>query len=167
MRLLCIFVPFFVSLSTSACGDDDGTSDTGPADTGTTDASVGDGDVDAVVDTAPPCPPPDPGGDAPSFAADVYPIIAVSCAPCHTLSPSGGLAMLDAESAYCMLVNVESTCMGAPRVVPGDAASSYLIEKITNDTPTCGLRMPRSGPPYLEPADIAVFEAWIDEGARP
>ena len=116
MRSLVIL--FVCTLLLAACGDDTTTMDDGGGDGGAPDSTVDGAPGDAALDTAPPCPPPDPGGDATSFAMDVYPIIEMRCAPCHTLSESGGLAMLDAASAYCDLVNVESTCMGRMRVVP-------------------------------------------------
>jgi len=151
------------------CSDDTTASDTGPADTSTMDSAMMDsGAMDsAPTDSGGACDPPTDGG-APglSFTDSVYPIIETRCAPCHTASSSGGLGMLDAESAWCNLVGAESVGNpGATRVVAGDFAASYLIEKITEDMPTAGLRMPRNGPPYLEDTDIMTIRTWIDDGA--
>jgi hypothetical protein len=113
--------------------------------------------------------PNDPNdGAAVSFAADIVPILTAHCAGCH--SP-GGFAFtfitmdLRAENAYQNLVGVASVqASGRVRVVPGDAAASYLIEKVTQDQPQVGARMPLNRDP-LSDADISLLRAWIDAGA--
>ena len=79
----------------------------------------------------------------------------------------------DADAAYAALVGVGAmgaACTDAPRtrVVPGDPAGSLLIQKLEGDgTPdgaACGSRMPLGGP-YLPPATIEAFRAWIADGA--
>ena len=53
-----------------------------------------------------------------------------------------------------------------PVIIPGDSENSILIQKL-GDEPPFGDQMPQMGPPYLDPATIALIAAWIDEGALP
>ncbi|HMQ15893.1 MAG TPA: hypothetical protein PKC49_07965, partial [Phycisphaerae bacterium] len=113
--------------------------------------------------------PNDPNdGPSASFATDIVPILTAHCAGCH--SP-GGFAFtfitmdLRAANAYQDLVGVASVqASGRVRIVPGDAAASYLIEKVTQDQPQVGARMPLNRDP-LSDADIARLREWIDAGA--
>ena len=69
------------------------------------------------------------------------------CSPCHIANPSGGLSMANAEISYASLVGQQAAgagCTDRVRVVPGDAASSYIIAKLRNIQPICGLPMPPS-----------------------
>jgi hypothetical protein len=50
-------------------------------------------------------------------------------------------------------------------VAPGDAAASYLVEKLTRPRPASGERMPQASA-ALEPGRIAAIRAWIAAGAR-
>jgi hypothetical protein len=73
---------------------------------------------------------------------------------------------LVAAVAYANLVNVASTGKpGAIRVIPGDPTNSYLVQKLLGSPGIVGLRMPRSGPPYLTDAQISQIQAWIAAGA--
>jgi hypothetical protein len=47
------------------------------------------------------------------------------------------------------------------RVIPGNAAESYLIAKLRNAPGICGTAMPRNRPPLPE-EQIQTIEAWID-----
>jgi hypothetical protein len=51
------------------------------------------------------------------------------------------------------------------RVLPGDPENSYLIHKVEGRPGIVGLRMPRSGPPYLTDGQILVIKRWIEIGA--
>jgi hypothetical protein len=53
---------------------------------------------------------------------------------------------------------------GASIVVPGDACSSVIVQKV-GDGPPFGSRMPFSGPPFLSEEDQQVIRDWIVEGA--
>lgn len=135
---------------------------------------------DAHVDAAPPL----------SFAADVYPIIALRCTACHTPTGSGVLeGHLDmtsgaASGAYGRLVNVNAmgtqtggagvTCAqsGLVRVVPGSALTSLLYEKVNsklqNMPAPCGNPMPQPDTATaLTTAQVGTIMEWIDEGANP
>ena len=66
------------------------------------------------------------------------------------------------------LVNVASVCAtaGFPlRVDDFDAANSFLMDKLGNSPPSCGMRMPFLGPDYMNAAQLNTVRDWIDEGA--
>ena len=91
-----------------------------------------------------------------------------ACINCHNTrfaQFNGGLD-LSHDAAYGNLVGVPSRDKsGAVRVIPGDAANSYLIHKLEGRSGIVGLRMPTSGP-YLTAGQIAVVQRWIELGAR-
>jgi hypothetical protein len=114
-----------------------------------------------------------PGGDTPVsfYEANIQPIFNNNgCIDCHAgAAPPAGLN-LTADESYADLVNVNSLEVpGEKRVAPGDAASSYLHEKISDDTPAVGERMPPASQGYapLSAADIATITNWINSGAAP
>jgi len=95
--------------------------------------------------------------------APVQDIFNLRCSPCHTTGTSGGLSLASAEISYASLVGVQASgagCMDRVRVVAGSAATSYIVAKLRNLPPICGLPMPRNRPPLPE-AEIATIEAWI------
>jgi hypothetical protein len=99
-----------------------------------------------------------------SLPPEVHGIITAKCSPCHTTGSSGGLKLAPADVAYTSLVNRavgSAACSSQVRVVPGDAAGSYLIAKLRNAPGICGLPMPRNLPPLPE-EEIQVIEAWIN-----
>jgi len=91
-----------------------------------------------------------------------------ACTDCHNTrfaQFNGGLD-LSHDLAYANLVGVASRGKaGAVRVIPGDAANSYLIHKLDGRSGIVGLRMPTSGP-YLTAGQLAVIQRWIELGAR-
>jgi hypothetical protein len=91
-----------------------------------------------------------------------------ACTDCHNTrfaSVNGGLD-LSHDAAYANLVGAPSAAKpGAVRVIPGEAANSYLIHKLEGRSGIVGLRMPISGP-YLTTGQIAVIQRWIELGAR-
>lgn len=83
---------------------------------------------------------------------------------CHGagVAPAGGLSLVD--KTFERLVGVRATL--APdkqRVVPFDAARSFLFEKIANEKPSVGKRMPPAQP--LPDEEIEQIRAWINAGA--
>ncbi len=92
---------------------------------------------------------------APDFDQDVRPILSENCLVCH--GPDEAVRMADLR-----LDNAESL---ASVIVPGDAESSLLLERLTASEVMD--RMPRvsSG---LAPSqdDIETIRSWIDQGAR-
>jgi hypothetical protein len=53
---------------------------------------------------------------------------------------------------------------GRDYVMPGNAAQSYLLDKIEGHDCCVGGRMPPNGP-YLSDADVLTIRRWICEGA--
>lgn len=98
----------------------------------------------------------------------VFDIITAKCSPCHTTGSSGGLKLDPADVAYTSLVRRPvgaAACSSQVRVVPGDAAGSYLIAKLRGAPGICGLPMPRNRPALPE-EEIQTIEAWIDSLPR-
>lgn len=92
-----------------------------------------------------------------------------ACTNCHTTAggrtPPAGMD-LGSPAAHAQLVNVRSNVRPELiRVIPGDPENSYLIHKLEGRSGITGLRMPRSGPPYLTDGQILVIKRWIQIGA--
>ena len=92
-----------------------------------------------------------------------------ACTNCHTTQggrvPPVGMD-LGAANAHAQIVNVQAVGKpGAIRVIPGDPENSYFIHKLEGRSGIVGLRMPRSGPPYLTDGQILVIKRWIELGA--
>lgn len=86
------------------------------------------------------------------------------CIACH----NAGHDLLDLREswAYGELVDVASAEIPSlRRVMAGDAAASYLYQKITGAAGIVGERMPASGP-VLTVEQETLIAAWIDQGAR-
>ena len=103
-----------------------------------------------------------------SLSAQVQPILSASCAinGCHTgAAPQQGMN-LSTGMTYANTVNVAAAeCSGGRlRVKPGDAANSYIVQKLTNVDLCSGTQMPKTGGP-LSSADIQTLSSWICEGA--
>jgi hypothetical protein len=110
--------------------------------------------------------PPVPVIDDPSFASDIQTIFTTSCAlsGCHAPGSAQGGLVLASGQAYANIVNVDSTEIPAKkRIVPGDAANSYLVLKIEGNQ-TSGSRMPPNGP--LDSNRIQNIKNWVAKGAK-
>jgi len=95
---------------------------------------------------------------------EVQGIITSQCSPCHTTGSSGGLKLDPADVAYTSLVGHAvgaAACASQTRVVPGDAANSYLVAKLRGAAGICGLPMPRNRPALPE-EQIQTIETWIN-----
>ena len=91
------------------------------------------------------------------FAHEVVPILRKHCGECHTGDArQGGFSLNTRED---VLAGGDS---GNAGMLPGDAAASELVARITSDDPD--YRMPSEGEPVPAEA-IAVLKAWIDEQA--
>lgn len=107
------------------------------------------------------------------FPTEIQPIFSVACANCHTNGGQSGGLNMDIGAAYGNLVNVAASNANAEmdRITPDDPQASFLFKKTNctnlNSMPgnPYGLRMPRSGPPYLSAADQARILDWIRQGA--
>ncbi len=103
-----------------------------------------------------------------SFAA-VAPILADNCtnAGCHVGNmPKEGLD-LTATKAYGELVNVRAAqCRDGRVLVPtAGTGKSYLLQKLYGKDMCFGTQMPKAGV-SIAPADLALIEAWICNGAQ-
>jgi hypothetical protein len=103
-----------------------------------------------------------------SFSVDVAPILTSSCSQggCHgRMAPKEGLS-LTSDQAFDALVGVTAAqCSdGRQRVVAGDVANSYLIDKLLGVDLCKGTRMPKAGQ-GLPASDIETIAAWICNGA--
>jgi len=125
---------------------------------------------------------------SPSFATEVMPVFAISCAlsaSCHQApngaeSPKLGPAMsttpsqADIDAVHAELVGAASQSSSLPLVAAGDPAGSWLLAKLTFDDfasceeqtqcDACGDRMPPSS--SLEQDRIDIIAAWIKDGAQ-
>ena len=97
---------------------------------------------------------PDSGPTTVSFATDVAPIITANCAGsrCH-----------GANYAFLMGSTGCPTAVDRRFVVPGNAATSYVIAKLEGASTICGSVMPRAR--RLTAAQITTIRTWINEGA--
>ncbi|HEY3227401.1 MAG TPA: Ig-like domain-containing protein [Planctomycetota bacterium] len=113
-----------------------------------------------------------------SFSANVRSVVTSLCVACH--QPGGQATQApdfinmnyttDALN-YTSWVNAASQCAGVAgtaqwgtRVVPGDASTSFLWNKISEPTPACGVRMPFGQTPLSAGNQDIIFD-WIEEGA--
>lgn len=88
-------------------------------------------------------------------------------AQCHgrATAPAGSLD-LRAGKSYASLVGVQAdaaACSSRTRVVKGDVAASYLVDKLKGTPGICGSQMPKAG--GISPDQLAAIEAWICNGA--
>lgn len=92
--------------------------------------------------------------------AHVAPLFARHCARCHA-----DQGLMGAPPEGFRLTSHAATVAADERVrvVPGRPAASELLRRIKGQARP---RMPLDGPPWLDPADIALVEAWIAQGAR-
>ncbi|MCB9637956.1 MAG: hypothetical protein H6727_03515 [Myxococcales bacterium] len=101
-----------------------------------------------------------------SFSKCVQPIFAASCSGsfCHgTDNPSLQLTLTQGGPANIVGVDSKQNA-GSKLVVASDAANSYLYQKVSQDKPAVGARMPTGK--TLSAADLKLIETWIAEGAK-
>jgi hypothetical protein len=99
-------------------------------------------------------------------AANVQSILDTNCVGCHSVTkPSRGLDLSDIKAS----VGVHAAgCSSKLRIAPGEAAKSYLVDKILgvaqDEGCYSGKQMPLNKPP-LAASETAIIEAWINAGA--
>jgi len=104
------------------------------------------------------------GALTPDFASIQSNVFTPICTQCHVGANAPQGLRLDAANSYGSLVGVASSEQpGILRIKPGDAAGSYLVQKLEGRAAT-GARMPL-GQPALPEATILVIRQWIDSGA--
>jgi hypothetical protein len=97
-------------------------------------------------------------------------LLAARCAgaECHVgEAPAAGLDLVSAGVAE-RLLDVPSSCGGAPLVDTSSPGASVLLDRV-RAVPQCGAPMPLGGPP-LDAVERACLEAWvrqIAEGGTP
>lgn len=129
------------------------------------------------------CPLPSPI-TAPKFSTDILPALQASCGSaatsCHGNAfgpPPAGKVRYDtsggrtATNVYNDLINIPPSSApggaGWVYVKPGDTTKSWLIEKVTSDSPGgggFGTRMPQAAPNLCQ-ASVDNLRAWIQAGA--
>ena len=92
-----------------------------------------------------------------SFEQDVQSILQTHCTECHGADATESGLRVDSRS--WLLRGGDS---GESAVVPGDSASSLLIQLVRGDE--TDRRMPPDGPP-LSAHQISLLSRWIDQGA--
>ncbi|MCZ6793227.1 MAG: dockerin type I domain-containing protein [Planctomycetota bacterium] len=97
------------------------------------------------------------------FERDVRPILLRGCGgiACHLNVASSGVSLKTFEDVMAS----EGLQYGGPIVIPGDPAASPLFDKIANDVPMFGFRMPFGGADPLTDAEIDTIREWIEDGA--
>jgi len=108
--------------------------------------------------------------------AEVQTIFDDRCVLCHDAMrfgiPAYPLLSLAAGDAIAALVNqpAHESC-GGTLVVPGDPDQSYLIRKLSGETPCEGGHMPRAyevgTAPPLTTEQMTTIRSWISDGAVP
>ncbi len=103
----------------------------------------------------------DENGGGGCSLAQVQTIFTAHCAgTCHSASVKDGGLDLSASGLKTRLVDVTSHCSGKLLVSPGNAASSYLLDKLQGGA-GCGAPMPK-GQPALDATSINCVADWID-----
>lgn len=86
------------------------------------------------------------------------------CALCHSSDSGLGFQADTKLNAYNTLVNRPALfCDNETRVLPGNAAASYLVKKLTG-VMACGDQMPLGDLP-LDQDTLDAIRAWVDAGA--
>lgn len=96
-----------------------------------------------------------------SYGFDVKPIFDVNCISCHG-SGEYSNANLDLSTYESIIYD---TSDNGPVIIPKYPERSILIDKILNNQPAIGSRMPYEGLP-LDYDDIRTVEVWIYYGAK-
>ena len=92
------------------------------------------------------------------FSTDVKPIFNKKCIACHGgVKAKAGFSVLFREDALAI------TESGKPAIIPGDAAASEMIRRITANDPE--ERMPYKHEP-LSKDEINILKRWINQGAK-
>lgn len=104
-----------------------------------------------------------------SYRAQIQPIFNAQCVYCHVTGAENGGLNLSRSTSYAGLVGAASSESPLQRVAPGKPDASYLWHKLNGSHVSVGgsgNAMPMSDPPrLLEPAQRALFKAWILAGA--
>lgn len=142
--------------------DDSGADTTGGADdTAGTSTGATTGPVDGTGSTGEPGPP--------SFKVDMWPLVFPECG-CHVDENAAGDLWLGKKVAYDNLVGKPSKQADDMLLIdPGSPETSYVWHKLQGTHEDVdggdGKLMPPGG--SLEPEELDLFRAWIEQGALP
>ena len=95
------------------------------------------------------------------FNRDIRPILAEKCLACHGFDAAKREAGLRLDESAAAAAQLDS---GTRAIVPGDPATSALVARIRATDPDAVMPPPHTGK-RLSPAEIAVVEEWIRQGA--
>ena len=101
------------------------------------------------------------------FASTVQPIFDANCVSCHQSGAAQQGLNLESGRSHAAIVNHRSAVVDRVLVVPGSAASSYLLLKVLGthgEVGGKGVRMPMAGD--LPTSDIQSLRDWIAGGAK-
>jgi hypothetical protein len=93
-----------------------------------------------------------------NFFGEVQPILEARCYDCHQGGKAKGDLQLDRHAGA-----LKGGKADGPAIVPGDAAGSPLIWRVTPDEAGDDIMPPKGDP--LSPGEIATLTRWIEEGA--
>ncbi len=96
-------------------------------------------------------------GRSVGYNRDIRPILANSCFTCHGTDAAARKADLRLDRRESAVREV---------IVPGKAAESPLIERVTSTDPDEQMPPPGSKKPRLTPEAVEKLRRWIDEGAK-
>lgn len=96
------------------------------------------------------------------YQRDIQPLLSKSCSgqSCHIDRRTSGVELTSYETVMASV----GEQYGDKIVVPGKPAQSPIVDKISNEPPSFGRRMPFGRSP-LEREEIHILEHWIGEGA--
>lgn len=95
----------------------------------------------------------------PTFA-NVQQIFTENCGPCHIGGSTSGVRL----DSYDNVMNSNGEQYDEPVVIAEDPDNSPIIDKVSNNNPEFGDRMPQDGP-SLSSDEISLIRDWIDDGA--
>jgi mono/diheme cytochrome c family protein len=95
------------------------------------------------------------------FARDIRPILSESCFACHGPDDKARKAKLRLDTKDGAFGPLRS---GGRAVVPGKAAESELVARITNADASEQMPPPKSGK-KLTPRQVALLKQWVEQGA--
>jgi len=100
-----------------------------------------------------------------TYAADIQPIFAQSCYPCHSHKAQKPKGKLLLDSLAAVLKGGED----GPILVPGKSAKSALVIQVSHQGDPDGYMPPPKNKANVGPLtkeQIGLIRAWIDQGAK-
>jgi hypothetical protein len=102
-------------------------------------------------------------GQKVDFARQIKPLLERSCVGCHSGKKPRGLFRLDGRDAL-----LKGGASGTAAVVPGHSERSPLLDYVSGKVPESEMppRAARERVPALNPDEVGLLRAWIDQGAE-